>query len=203
MKTYTLIIVVIALLPTVSQAQESSLWQRETLPTPEPSLTLPQASLIYQQPIQPRQIKIHDLVTIRVDQKSRFESEGEVNKRKTAAYELLIGDDEINGDLTSLYRADGELESTELLTLDVTARIVDIRPNGNLVLEAHQQVRNNNEVWDFSLSGICRTQDILDGNVVLSKNIYDLRIYKRERGSVRDSYKRGWFVRWLDQFHPF
>ena len=166
-------------------------------------MTLPQASLIYQPPMKPKQIKIHDLVTIRVDQKSRFNSDGEINRRKTAAYDLLIGDDSITGDLAQLYRADGEVATTELLTLDVTARIVDIRPNGTLVLEAHQEVRNNNEVWDFSLSGICRPEDILEGNMLLSKNIYDLRIYKRERGSVRDSYKRGWFTRWLDVFHPF
>lgn len=203
MKLPTLLFALLALLPATGVAQQSSLWQQETLPAPEPSLTLPQASLIYQQPIQRRRIKIHDLITIRVDQKSRFESEGESNRRKTAAYNLFIDDDSINGDLTSLYRADNEVETTELLTFDITARIVDIRPNGNLVLEAHQEVRNNNEVWDFSLSGICRTEDILNGNVVQSKNIYDLRIFKRERGSVRDSYRRGWFVRWLDQFHPF
>jgi len=198
--TFTLLAL---LLPAAASAQTSSLWQRETLPTPEPSLTLPQASLIYQQPIQPRQIKMHDLVTIRVDQKSRFESEAENTRRKTGTYDLTIGDDSITGDLTQLLRADGEIETNKLLTLDITARVVDIRPNGNLVLEAHQEVRNNNEVWDFSLSGICRSEDILEGNVVLSKHIYDMRIFKRERGSVRDSYRRGWFVRWLDQFHPF
>ena len=97
----------------------------------------------------------------------------------------------------------GELETAELLKFQIAAEVVDIRPNGNLVIEAHQQIINNEEAWDYSLSGICRRQDIQPGNVVLSNNIYDLKVNKRERGMVRDSYRRGWFLRWFDEFHWF
>jgi flagellar L-ring protein precursor FlgH len=85
----------------------------------------------------------------------------------------------------------------------LTAEVVDIRPNGNLVIEAHKKIRNNNEIWEQSLSGVIRPQDVLPNNTVLSDKVMELSIDKRETGQIRDSYKRGWFTRWLDTYKPF
>ena len=103
----------------------------------------------------------------------------------------------------SYFEAPENLAATESLKFDIAAKVVDIRPNGNLVIEAHRQIVNNDEVWEQSLTGICRAADVNPGNVVLSKDIADLRIEKRERGHVRDGYRRGWFLRWFDLIHPF
>jgi flagellar L-ring protein precursor FlgH len=89
------------------------------------------------------------------------------------------------------------------MKFDITATVVDIRPNGTLVLEAHRKLVNSDEQWEYSLSGICRKEDILDGNVVLSKSIAELQVLKRELGSVRDGYRRGWLLRWWDEFRAF
>ena len=50
---------------------------------------------------------------------------------------------------------------------------------------------------------LCRREDIGPGNVILSKNIANLVVDKRELGQIRDSYKRGWLTRWWDQLGPF
>ena len=72
------------------------------------------------------------------------------------------------------------------------------------MLEARKTISNNEEHWEYSLTGECRAQDIGPGNTLLSRNIADLRIDKRERGQVRDGYKRGWFAKWFDQvMDPF
>ena len=64
-------------------------------------------------------------------------------------------------------------------------------------------IRHNNELWEQSLIGEIRPEDILPNNKVLSENIADLRIEKRETGHVRDSYKRGWLFRIYDKVKPF
>ncbi len=72
------------------------------------------------------------------------------------------------------------------LKLRIPARVVDIRPNGHLVLEAHQTIRNNEEIWERSISGIVRPEDILPNNTVLSEDVAELQIFKtRARPGAR------------------
>ncbi len=205
-------------------AQNSSLFKMTQPVAGGPGLTLENSSLIYNTLPAPvgREIRVHDLVTIRVDQKADLTSEGNIQRRKNALYDAKLadwillkglkafkpsaqpdGDPRANGQLNQLYRVQSELETTESLVFDITAEVTDIMPNGNLVLEAHDVVRINNETWERSLTGTCRRQDIDPGNVLLSKHIVHLDIFKRERGHVRDSYRRGWFIRWFDRFSPF
>ena len=96
-----------------------------------------------------------------------------------------------------------ELQTKATLSFTIAATVVDIRPNGNLVLEAHKHVQDNEDIWDQSLSGLIRPQDVLPNNTVLSENIAELMIDKREVGHVRDGYRRGWLTRLYDRFSIF
>ena len=183
----------------------------------------PSATSWYEVPLPPpKEVKVHDIVTIRVDLGAQVISESEMQRRKNATYDALLnnwvilnglksvkpspqsdGDPRVQGNLNQLYRATGELETVESLKFEIAAKVAAILPNGNLVLEAHRQVVNNDEVWMHSLTGVCRREDIGPGNMILSEDIAELDISKREHGHVRDSYKRGWFTLWLDRFNPF
>jgi flagellar L-ring protein precursor FlgH len=85
----------------------------------------------------------------------------------------------------------------------ITAEVIDIRPNGTLVLEGRRTIRANEEVWELSLGGVIRPEDVLPDNTVLSEDVADLRIIKREKGHVVDGYQRGWLLKWLDHYQPF
>ena len=173
-------------------------------------------------PLPPRQIDMYDIVSIRIDELARMQAEGEVERRKNTSINAQIldwiklngfrgakpdaqsdGDQRVQAQLDELLRAENEIETTERLTFNIASRVVDIRPNGNIVLEAHKVIRNNDEVWEASLSGICRQQDIGPDNVILSRNIVDLRIDKRELGHINDSVRRGWLMRIYDKIRPF
>jgi flagellar L-ring protein precursor FlgH len=183
----------------------------------------PVATSWYEVPLPPaKEVKVNDIVTIRVDLGAQVISESEFQRRKNATYNATLndwivlnglkaikpapqteGDQKMQGNLNQLYRATGELETVESMKFEIAAKIAAVLPNGNLVVEAHRTVRNNNETWVHSLSGVCRREDIGPGNIVLSEDVADLHIEKRETGHVRDSYRRGWLVRWWDQFSPF
>ena len=170
----------------------------------------------------PRELRKYDIVMIRVDDTARTKSTGETSARKNALYDAILkdwpfliglkavkpspqilGDQRLNGQLNSLYRSEGELETNESIALNIAAQIVDIRPNGNLVLEAHKNIRINNEVWEVSVTGECRADDVGPDNTVLSRNMAQLDLQKMERGSVRDSYRRGWVTKLFHLFQPF
>jgi flagellar L-ring protein precursor FlgH len=176
----------------------------------------------YQIPQEVKQVKLHDLITVIVDEKSVVISEGEMDRKKKAHGDLILkdwvllkglaamfpdpqslGDPHVRGEVDNKMRAEAGLETRDSMKFYIACQVVDIRPNGNLVVEGHDRIRNNNEVWDYSLLGEIRPEDVLPDNTVLSKQVFNKKIDKRESGHVRDGYRRGWLLRWLDKWQPF
>lgn len=186
-----------------------------------PPVMLDRASWTYQSAPPLRTFNINDVVTIRVDEITRVQAEGSAEARKRTLYEAILtdwirlqdfrlrpdpqenGDPSVSTESNSNYRAESTVESRESMTFNIAASVVDIRPNGNLLLEAKKTIRVNDNLWETSLSGLCRAQDVGPDNVVLSKDVIDLEIQKADRGHLRDGYKRGWFQRWFDRLQPF
>lgn len=211
----------LALLAAPSLAQDNSLLGRFGGAHPMAS-QMEAMSWTHVPPPQPRKIAKYDIILVTVNELQQVTSEGEVQRRRNSLYDAVLndwvvldafrairpapqnnGDPRAQGQVTQLIRTQGDLETREQLTLTLAARVADIRPNGHLVLEAHKTVRNNNEVWEVSLSGVCSPDDIDANNMILSERIYGLEIYKREMGQIRESYKRGAVTRFLDRFNPF
>ncbi len=204
------------------QAQDGSLFLQ---PAQSPQgLTLENSSFIYLDlppEARPRELQKQDIITVLVDFRSRFLSEGDAESRKTANFTAVLsdwlkidgssikpapqsdGDPTISGSLNSQFRAESDVELRDSLTFRMAVKIVDIRPNGNLVIEGHQEIRNNEERWRISLTGVVRREAIQADRTVSSDSIAELRIDKEELGQVHDGYARGWLGRWYDRYKPF
>ncbi len=186
-----------------------------------PRVTIADASWTYQPPPPMRVFRKNDLVTIRVDEITRVMAQGASENRKRTLYEAILTDwirlsgfklrpdPQVDGDPTlgaesnSNFRAESTVQSRESLTFNIAATVVDIRPNGMLVLEGSKAIRVNDNLWETAISGLCRAQDIGPDNVLLSKDLIDLEIKKQDQGHLRDGYRRGWFQRAVDRIQPF
>lgn len=211
------------LLPaTMTAAQESTLYRRDI----NGGIPLTSSSLIYSEAnhsaLLPKQHKLNDLVTIRVNEASNFTSEGEVDRRNVSSVDARLqnwveldglnlktspkADTELpraRGNYNHQTRANGEITTRGLLVYNCTARVVDIRPNGNLVLEGRNTMKVDDELVEDTITGTVRPEDITPENWVLSEKLAEKQINRRTLGHVRDSYKRGWLTRFWDGVNPF
>jgi flagellar L-ring protein precursor FlgH len=210
-----------ALLAAAAGAAEGPVSSLYGAPGDRPPLTLPQVSWTYQKPLEPTPVQLHDFVTVIINEQSVVISEGQMDRKKKAHGDLILkdwlmmkgfsvfpnkmtsGDPHIRGEVDNKMRSEAQLETRDSMKFRMACEVVDVRPNGNIVLEGRRVLRNNEETWEFSLTGEIRTKDILPNNTIQSENVANLRLEKREGGHVRDGYRRGWMLRFLDKIQPF
>jgi flagellar L-ring protein precursor FlgH len=174
---------------------------------------------------EPRKFAIHDLITIIIREQSSATSEatldtdkktsakGGINAFPSLQLKDLIEGQLPGGDLTNppevdvqfqnKFEGEGEYERKDSLTTRLTARVIDVKPNGTLVLEARTMIQNDKEKLDIAVTGQCRAEDVTPDNAVLSTQLYDLRIDKKHSGELRSTTSKGILTRLLDLVFNF
>ena len=201
-----------------ARAQSSSLYGS---PERRRALTLEDSSWFYIKPEEPPEIQLNDLVTIIVDEKSQYINQAQLRRQQRTQMDaqlekwlklkgfglglapMTAGAPEIEGLYNLQNQIQANLRQSDGLQFRVSATVADIRPNGNLVIEAHKKVKWNNEIYETSLSGIIRRQDVLPNNTVLSEDVAELMLDARQFGHIRDSWRRGWLWLFLDRHKAF
>lgn len=168
----------------------------------------------------PRKFKVHDLVTIIVRHRTRYESDADLEKRKEwdirSELEAFIkltqggmgasmfrrGKPTVDYGYENRLRGEGELNREDNVTTRITAEVIDIKPNGNLVIQARNELRFDEDVSTITLTGVCRKDDVTADNTVLSTQVADLAIESVTEGSVRRATKRGILPGILDFLNP-
>ncbi len=167
---------------------------------------------------EPRTLKKHDLITIIVREESTFSSKGTADLKREADIEakveefikLKLGNFAIQGGaqgptppgvkITGNRTLKGEatVDREDTLTARITGEVLDVKPNGTLVVQARKQIKTDDEVQQFVLTGICRAEDVNADNTLLSTQLFDLQLQKNHSGAVRDTTKRGIIGKLLD-----
>ena len=170
----------------------------------------------------PKLLKKHDLVTILINETSTYTANGTTDLEKTADLDAvvdnyvrlrlmhlaLIGENpatplEMKATGQRDLKGTAQVERDDTLTARITAEIVDVKPNGTLVLQAQEKIKHDDDVQTITLTGVCRVDDVTADNTVLSTQLFDLHLNKSSTGTVKDTLKRGLFPRLLDFIDPF
>ncbi|HWA20263.1 MAG TPA: flagellar basal body L-ring protein FlgH [Devosia sp.] len=97
----------------------------------------------------------------------------------------------------------GSVNRKESLQTNVAVVITQVLPNGNLVIEGHQEVRVNFEVRDLIVQGIVRPEDIGSDNTIASEKIAEARISYGGRGQITDVQQPRYGQQIADAILPF
>jgi flagellar L-ring protein precursor FlgH len=158
--------------------------------------------------------RVNDLVTVRVIElvsaQGSADSSLDKNSSASASVTNLFGaESKFPGwlDPTSLaaanastdFKGGGSTTRTGSLTAALTARVVEVLPNGDLALEGVREIEINGDRQIIVLTGVVRTADVGPGNVVPSTAIGQMRIRYFGRGLIKDNLQPGWLVRVLNK----
>jgi flagellar L-ring protein precursor FlgH len=170
----------------------------------------------------PRKFRVDDLVTIIVRQQKKYEADQKLETEKKwdlgaklsewfrfypdhklGSDNLSNGQPSVKFKLNDKYETDGTSEREDKFTTRITAKVIDVKPNGNLVLEARARQMHTDDGFFITLTGTCRTEDVTPDNTVLSTQLYDLDIADKSSGTVRDATAKGWVPKVLDWSRAF
>ncbi|MCG3179011.1 MAG: Flagellar L-ring protein [Phycisphaerae bacterium] len=187
-----------------------------------PAVTaLQSASFIAIAPAAPRNFHQHDLVTIIVREETTYQSDGTSDLEKKYDFDAKLdawiklklsnlqiqptaaGSPEMKGSADRKVQNDGKVKRADSFVGRITAEVVDVKPNGTLLLAARKFIKTDDEEQQFELTGACRVEDVNADNTVLSTQLADLTVRKTHAGQVRDTTRRGLFPKAIDWVNPW
>ena len=188
---------------------------------PPPNQVLLAASLIAVEAPKPRKIRVHDRITIVIREEKRSTSDSNLKREKkweieaelkqwirlNEAHKLIpqvfpMGNPAIDLEYDDKYEGKGKVGRKDTLITRVTATVIDVKPNGDLVLEAKKDIKVDADRQVVTLTGICRSEDVTAQNTVLSTQLADAKIDIQHSGPARDAARRGWLARAWDFIRP-
>ncbi len=191
---------------------------------PPMRLRLRDASLFVVVPPDPSSWKKHDKLEIIINESAISKAEQTLDTKKDYDFnaELSqfpslqalflepalrngIGADKPGFGVTSKnkFKGEGTYERKDQLTARVSAIVLDVKPNGHLVVEATETIQQDAEMKTMVLSGIVDPKDITNARTVQSAQVANLAIRIKHEGRVKDAGDKGLLPRVFEAIFNF
>ena len=97
----------------------------------------------------------------------------------------------------------GEAAANNVFTGTITVTVIEVLPNGNLLVSGEKQVSIGAGTEYIRLSGIVNPYFINAANTISSSQVADARIEYKESGVISEAQVMGWLARFFLSFLPF
>lgn len=109
----------------------------------------------------------------------------------------------IKADSKNEFAGGGDSAANNVFTGSIAVTVIEVLPNGNLVVAGEKQIGINQGSEFIRLSGVVNPTFILTGNQVSSTTIADARIEYRGSGYIDEAQTMGWLARAFQSVAPF
>lgn len=182
---------------------------------------LARASLISTPAPKPKVIQVNDLVGVivrhryrsqidaRLKEDSKWDLETKldawfrIHDKKWEQQSFAAGNPEVNLSHKNKLENKGQTDRQDLLETRMQGKVIDVKPNGNLIIVAYYSISSDHDTQSLVLSGEVNQKDITADNTVTSDKIFGLKIGSAPTGAVMDATKRGWLKELIDKVKPF
>lgn len=157
---------------------------------------------------------VGDIVTVTIDEKISAKQETTSSIAKAgavtgsiAAAPLVrldqLGKFDINGKSSNTFDGKGSSESTNNFSGTITATVVEVLPNGHLIISGEKQIGVAKNVDILKFSGQVDPVSIQPGNTVASTQVANVRLEQKGKGAQADAQGIGWLGRFFLSVLPF
>ena len=171
-------------------------------------------------PLPPKTFRPGDLLTIIVREQRKWEADSDLETKKKydvsseldefikftqggiGASDFRRGKPNIDYAFNQKLKNEGDSSREDRLTTRLTSTIIDVKPNGLLVLEGRAKMTHDEEISEITFTGTCRKEDVTADNTVLSTQVADKEVVVSNAGALRAASSRGWIPKLLDWLKP-
>jgi len=108
-----------------------------------------------------------------------------------------------NAATTNDFTGKGDNEAANTFAGSISATVIDVLPNGNLVVAGEKQIGVNQYVDVMRFSGTIDPRQLQPGNLISSTQVANVRIESKGRGAQAEANTFGWLSRFFLNFSPF
>jgi flagellar L-ring protein precursor FlgH len=146
--------------------------------------------------------RVGDILTVVVDESSSATTAADSRADRKASLSAEVGSSKVgthsaNAGTSTDNEGGGRTQRSGRLTAQLSARVVEVNGNGDLVVYGQQSITVNGEEQTITLRGIVRPRDIGENNAIASGRIADASIQFDGEGFITDKSKPGWLSRVL------
>ncbi len=136
-----------------------------------------------------------DLLTIIVRESHKVELDETMNRNRTGSLDVALSNfnvksdafttmPSVKGSSSRTFAGSADYEKEGTFTARITVRVVDVLPNGTLVVAGKRSVITDGEEKTLRLAGLVRPADVSAANTVLSEQVADAKISFKGHGTI-------------------
>ncbi len=157
---------------------------------------------------------VGDILTVILQEKTKASKTASTSVEKDTSHNIsatsIFGKTQLGDGLVTTvggsksFEGDGSSDQSNNLTGEVSCMVVNVLPNGNLMVSGKKKITLNRGDEYVTISGIVRPDDIDGDNKVISTRIANVEIAYTGRGEIAESNMMGWLSRFfLSPLWPF